>query len=46
MVEWIQALRNDCAGMVINPAAFTYSGYVRLATGVPPCSEAREQAGS
>ena len=27
MVEWIQAGRSGLAGMVINPAAFSYAGY-------------------
>jgi 3-dehydroquinate dehydratase II len=27
MVDWIQAARQGAAGIVINPAAFTYSGY-------------------
>ncbi len=27
MVEWIQAARKGAAGIVINPAAFSYAGY-------------------
>jgi 3-dehydroquinate dehydratase-2 len=27
MVEWIQAARSGMAGIVINPAAFSYAGY-------------------
>lgn len=27
MVEWLQAARKDHAGIVINPAAFTYAAY-------------------
>ncbi len=27
MVDWIQAARKGSAGIVINPAAFTYAGY-------------------
>lgn len=27
MVDWIQDIRRDHAGLVINPAAFTYAGY-------------------
>ena len=27
MVDWIQAARKGAAGIVINPAAFSYAGY-------------------
>jgi 3-dehydroquinate dehydratase II len=30
LVEWIQGARRDSAGLIINPAAFSYSGYAVL----------------